>query len=459
MEIENILKQQKDFFKTHKTKDVNFRLKQLKNLRKAILDYEDKIYDALYKDLKKSKYNSYLNEIGIVLKEISYAINNLKKWSKDKKVNSGIFFLSKNFIKSEPLGQILVISPWNYPFNLAICPVIGAISAGNTIILKPSEISTHTAKVIEEMITKYFDEKYFKVILGDSKKTSKLLDFNFDYIFFTGSENIGKIVMQKAANNLTPLTLELGGKSPCIIDKDIDLDKTASRIINGKFMNAGQTCVAPDYLLVHSKIKDKLIKKLIEKIDFFYSKDIKNSNDYERIINEKHFNRLINYLKDVNIVYGGKNDIKDLFISPTLIDMKNIDDINNNKIMKEEIFGPILPIMEYNNLDEAIEFINSKPKPLALYIFSNNKKVQEKVLNETSSGGSCINDTIIHLTNLKLPFGGVGQSGFGAYHGKSSFNTFSHKKSILKNTNFFDIIMRFPPHKDSGIKILNKLMK
>jgi len=459
MEIENVLKQQKDFFKTHKTKDINFRIEQLKNLRTAILDYEDKIYEALYKDLKKSKYHSYLNEIGIVLKEISYAINNLKKWSKDKKVSSGMFLLSKNFIKSEPLGQILVISPWNYPFNLAICPVIGAISAGNTIVLKPSEISENTAKVIEEMVSKYFDEQYFKVILGDAKKTSKLLDFNFDYIFFTGSENIGKIVMQKAANNLTPLTLELGGKSPCIVDEDVDLEKTVSRIVNGKFMNAGQTCVAPDYLLVHSKIKDRLIRKLIDKIEVFYSKDVKNSNDYERIINEKHFKRIMSYLKDVNIIHGGESDVKDLFVSPTLIDMENIKDIKDSKVMKEEIFGPILPIIEYNNLDEVIDFINLKPKSLALYIFSDNKKIQKKILNETSSGGSCINDTIIHLANINLPFGGVGKSGFGAYHGKSSFDTFSHKKSVLINTNLFDIFMRFPPHKDSGIKMLNKLMK
>jgi len=370
-----------------------------------------------------------------------------------------MFLLSKNFIKSEPLGQVLVISPWNYPFNLALCPVIGAISAGNTIILKPSEISENTAKLIEEMISKYFDEKYFKVILGDSKRTSKLLDFNFNYIFFTGSQNVGKIVMQKAANNLTPLTLELGGKSPCIVDKDIDLDKTVSRIVSGKFMNAGQTCVAPDYLLVNSKIKDKLIEKLIEKIEVFYSKDIKNSNDYERIINEKHFKRVMSYLKDVNIIYGAQSDVKDLFISPTLIDMKNIEDIKDSKVMREEIFGPILPIIEYNNLEEAIGFINLRPKPLALYIFSNNKKIQEKILNETSSGGSCINDTIIHLANINLPFGGVGQSGFGAYHGKSSFDIFSHKKSVLINTNLFDIVMRFPPHKDSGIKMLNKLMK
>jgi len=387
-------------------------------------------------------------------------IKNLKKWTKPQKIKSTILFpLSKSFIITEPLGKILIISPWNYPFNLTIMPLIGAIAAGNKVILKPSEISTHTTKILQKIIKDNFNKKYIEIISGGPKETQKILNQKFDYIFFTGSENIGKIIMRKASKNLTPITLELGGKSPCIIDKETNLEKTASRIVYGKFLNTGQTCIAPDYLLINKEIKEKLIQKIIEKIEQLYTKNPEQSKDYGKIINKNHYERLSNYTKDKNtkIIYQtSKNNKKNLYFSPTLIEI-NIKN-KKSKITQEEIFGPILPIIEYNNLNQAIKYINNKPKPLALYIFSNSQTTQKKILNQTSSGTVCINDTIIQLANPHLPFGGVGNSGFGKYHGKSSFDTFSNKKSIMQNTTLFEIPKRYPPYNKLSLKLIKKIL-
>ena len=443
-------------FTSHKTKDINFRIKQLKKLKTAILEFEDKLSTALYKDLGKSKIEAYTTEIGFCLHELSLHIKNLKSWSKTEKVNTNwmMFPLAESFIQKEPLGNVLIIAPWNYPFGLSISPLIGAISAGNCVTLKPSEISSHTALIIQEMLEKHFDKKYIKVVQGGAKETQKLLKEKFDYIFFTGGEYVGKIVMEAASKNLTPVTLELGGKSPCVVDKNCNLEKTANRIVYGKFLNAGQTCIAPDYLLVDKNIKDKLIEKLKEKIDLFFGEEVENAQDFARIINDKHFSRLENYLKDVKVIFGGKTNKTTKFISPTIV-----ENAENKQIMQEEIFGPILPIIEYSDENEAIEFINKRAKPLALYIFSEDKKIQNNILSKTSSGGVCINDTILHIVNENLPFGGVGNSGFGKYHGKASFDTFSNTKSIFKNTTLFEIPKRFPPFNKITLKIMKKIFK
>jgi len=443
-------------FLSHKTKDVDFRIKQLKKLKTAILEFEDKLSEALYKDLGKSKIESYTTEIGFCLHELSLHIKNLKSWAKPEKVSTNwmMFPLAKSFIQKEPLGNILIIAPWNYPLQLSISPLIGAISAGNCATLKPSEISPHTAQVIQEMLEKHFDKKYIHVVQGSAKETQELLKENYNYIFFTGGEYVGKIIMEAASKNLTPITLELGGKTPCIVDKNCNLEKTANRIVYGKFLNAGQTCIAPDYLLVDKNIKDKLIEKLIEKINLFFGDNIENSKDFGKIINDKHFERLKNYLGEIKIIFGGKTNKATKFISPTIV-----ENTENKQIMQEEIFGPILPIIEYSDENKVIEFINKRAKPLALYIFSEDKEFQNNILNKTSSGGVCINDTILHVVNENLPFGGVGNSGFGKYHGKASFDTFSNTRSVFKNTTLFEIPKRFPPFDEMTLKIMKKIFR
>lgn len=435
---------------------MDFRIEQLKLLRKAIIETEDKILQAVYEDLHRPKFDAYITETGACYEHISHTLGNLKKWAHPEKVKGPrSFFFSTGKIIYEPYGISLIIGPWNYPFALAICPLIAAISAGNCAVVKPSEVSSYTAQVIEEMISKYFKPEYVAVMQGDAAFTGELLKEKFDYIFFTGGTKVGKIIMEAAAKNLTPLTLELGGKSPCLVDKSADVEKAAKRITWGKFLNAGQTCVAPDYLLVHKDVKDKIISAIRDKIRAFYSEDIKKSDGFARIINKNHFQRLSAYLKEGKIILGGNTDEQELFIEPTLIE--NISE--NAKIMQEEIFGPILPILEYSEINEVIEFINNRPKPLALYIFSENKKFQDEIINKTSSGGVCINDTIMHLSARDLPFGGVGDSGFGRYHGKAGFTAFSNQKSILHQTTLFDIPHRFPPYKEIDFKIIKRLVK
>jgi acyl-CoA reductase-like NAD-dependent aldehyde dehydrogenase len=452
-----IFRNQKEFFNTHKTKDLNFRIQQLKRLKEALKAHENKIADAMFADLKRSRPMTYYSEVGLSLKTISVTLNNLKKWAKPKSIKAShdLYPLSKCWIQYEPFGQVLLISPWNYPITLTMGPLIAAMSAGNTAILKPSEISSHASQAMSDMIGEYFDEEYITVCQGDASVAQQLLDLPFDHIMYTGGTQVGKIVMEAAAKHLTPVTLELGGKSPTIVDHTLDLPKTAKRIAMAKFINCGQTCIAPDYVFVHEKIATEFIGELKKWIVKFFTKDTHNSADYGKIINVRHFNRIRNYLKDGNIIFGGGMKEEDLFIEPTLM-----TDISfESPIMQEEIFGPLLPILTYSNLDDVLEYIRSRPKPLALYIYSNRKEIQKKVLAETSSGGVAINDSITQFISLHLPFGGVGSSGMGRYHGKFGFETFSHHKAVLKQTNLIDLKIKYPPVTEKSIKMLKMILK
>lgn len=436
----------KAFFNTHKTKNLKFRKQQLKLLSKNIKNHENELLDALYKDLGKSKVEAYATEIGMLLKSIKLMRKELKNWSKTKQTDTPLYlFPTKSYIKKEPYGTVLIIGPFNYPVQLVFEPLIGAIAAGNTAIVKPSELTPHVAIVIRDIIEDTFDETYVSVVEGGIEETQTLLSLPFDYIFFTGSEKVGKIVYEAAARKLIPVTLELGGKSPVIVDDTANIKVASERISFGEFTNAGQTCVAPDYILVQRKVKNDLIKALKKTITEFYGENIEKSPDFGRIVNQKHFNRLndlIQIHKD-NVVFGGNSSKEDLYIEPTLLD--NIT--NDNKIMKEEIFGPILPIITYDNFDEVLEIIQSKSKPLSLYLFSEDENMTHRVLEELSFGGGAINDTLMHLANPNLPFGGVGSSGIGQYHGKYSFDTFSHMKSYTFKSTRLESSLFFPPYK------------
>ena len=446
---------QRQFFNSKVTLSYSFRMEQLKKLRNLIVDNERAILDALHADLRKSDFEGYGTEVGFCLGEIDHTIKHLKSWMKPKRVATPLFHsIGSSHLYSDPFGVTLIISPWNYPFQLLIAPLIGAICAGNTAILKPSELAPNTSKLIDELISKNFNPEYIAVVLGAVEESRALLEERFDYIFFTGGVEIGRYVYQCAAKYLTPVTLELGGKSPCIVDENINLEVASRRILWGKFTNAGQTCVAPDYLLVDEKVKDKLLAKMKIHLKEFFGDDPQLSPDYGRIINERHFDR-INRLIDSNKVFtGGKTDKSDLYISPTILENITTDDA----VMGQEIFGPVLPVITYKNVNEAIDFVNKNEKPLAFYIFSENKSFSEKVLQETSGGGGCINDTLMHLGNANLPFGGVGESGIGAYHGASTFDTFSHKKSVHKKSTITDLKIRYAPYKNN-LPILKQLMK
>ena len=450
------IEKQKEFFASGETKSITYRVRMLRTLRKAILAYEQNIFAALHRDLKKSKFEAYTAEIGQCLAEITFVLKHLKKWMQPQRVGgSKLFPLSSGWIVPEPLGISLILSPWNYPFKLAVSPLIASLAAGNCVILKPSEISKNTESILAKMITENFDDRSVSVVCGGPDAAQKLLEHKFDYIFYTGSETVGKIVMKAAAQHATPLTLELGGKSPCVVDENCNLERAAKRITWGKFLNAGQTCVAPDFLLVHKNAREKLIREMKKWIEKFYGERPCDSADYGRIINESHFDRLSKLLKDGKVVLGGQTNREELYISPSVIE----DIPDNASLMNEEIFGPILPVLEFNNVSGAIDLINKKPKPLALYIFSRDKGFQQRIISETSSGSVCINDTIVHLTVPNLPFGGVGKSGFGRYHGKAGFDTFSNPKSVFRQTMLFDIPKRFPPADELGLKILRYLLK
>lgn len=456
-DIKSVFNKQKEFFYLGKTNDINFRIDNLKRLKQVIKKNEDKILDALKKDLGKSNFESYATEVGLVYDEINKHIKNIKRWSKIEKTKSPIvYYPAKSYIYKEPYGVTLIIGPFNYPFQLVIAPLIGAISAGNTAIIKPSENTKNTSILLEEMINENFQEEYLKVVspLEGKEVVSYLLDLPFDYIFFTGSIRVGKIVMEKAAKNLVPVTLELGGKSPCIVDKDAKLELAAKRIVWGKFLNVGQTCVAPDYLCVHSSVKDKLLKLIVEEIHKQFGTEVKNSPDYSRVINTASLNRLKEYLNDGEIYYGGNFDITELYMEPTILTNVDVD----SNVMTEEIFGPILPVIEFDNIQDIISFINKREKPLALYYFSENKKSINNILRSTTSGGATINDTVIHVANGNLPFGGVGNSGMGSYHGKASFDAFTHKRSVMERGTFVEFNVRFAPYKEK-INILKKIMK
>lgn len=442
----NIIEQKfydsKAFFNTQQTKDISFRKEQLKKLSKAIKSYESDILEALYTDLGKNKVEAYATEIGITLKSIKNARKELKNWTKTKNVDTPLYlFPTKSYIKKEPYGTVLIIAPFNYPFQLVFEPLIGAIAAGNTAIIKPSELTPNVARVIKRLINETFDANYIEVIEG----TQTLIHLPFDYVFFTGSENVGKIVYQAASENLVPVTLEMGGKSPVIVDETANIKVASERICFGKFTNAGQTCVAPDYILVHESVKDDLITALSKTLREFYGQNIQQSPDYGRIVNLKHYHRLTSLLNSaqMNIVFGGHSDEDERYIEPTLLDHVT----NDSAIMQEEIFGPILPILTYQSLDEAIAFIHQRPKPLSLYLFSEDENATQRVINELSFGGGAINDTLMHLANPKLPFGGVGASGMGRYHGKYSFDTFTHEKSYIFKSTRLESGVHLPPYK------------
>lgn len=438
-----IVTDQRLFFNTNQTKPLAFRLEQLKILKQAILENEAAIKKALKADLNKPEFEAYTTEIGICLEEIKYALKHLKSWIKPKSITTPLPYLpASSKIYSEPLGVVLIIGAWNYPLQLVISPLVGAIAAGNCAVLKPSELALHTSNLLAEIILKYFDSSFISVVEGGKEVTQQILEQKFDHIFFTGSTQVGKSIMSAAAKQLTPVTLELGGKSPCIVDADTHLEHTARRIVWGKFLNAGQTCVAPDYLLVDKIIKKDLLECLKKAIQEFYGTTPETSPDYARIINQHHFQRLSSLLENGTIMVGGDTNFSDYYIAPTIIDAVSPEDA----VMQEEVFGPILPVIEYTTLQEAIAFVNTKPKPLALYFFSNNKQHQQQVLQSTASGGVCLNDTIVHMAFPGMPFGGVGDSGMGRYHGKISFETFSHQRSLLNKSFWLDIKLRYAPY-------------
>ncbi|ATD56025.1 aldehyde dehydrogenase [Clostridium chauvoei] len=456
-EILDIFNGQKNFYNLGNASDIEFRINNLKKLKAIIKENEDKIIESLKKDLGKSSFESYATEIGIVYDEINLHIKNIKRWSKRRKLRTSIIhYPAKSYIYKEPYGVVLIIGPFNYPFQLLMAPLVGAISAGNCAILKPSEHTINTSRLIEKIINENFDKEYVRVVnpLGGKEVVSYLLELKFDYIFFTGSVGVGKIVMERASKNLVPVTLELGGKSPCIIDKDVKIDVAAKRLVWGKFLNAGQTCVAPDYVYVHKDIKEKFLKAVVKEIKLQFGEEIKESDDFPRIVNKNSINRIIEYINQGDIYFGGSYDLEDLYIEPTIL--TNIK--QGSRVLEEEIFGPILPVLEFTDIKDVIAYVNSKEKPLALYYFSESNNDIEYVLKNTTSGGVTINDTVIHVASSYLPFGGVGNSGIGSYHGKASFDTFTHEKSVIKRGTFIEIPVRFAPYGDK-IKILKKLMK
>lgn len=453
--LQTLFENQRYFFATGKTREVAFRKEALKKLRSAILMHEEELYEALHKDLHKSPFESYASEIGFVLEELRFHLKKVKKWAKPKHVGSSIVSFPASAYKThEPLGTVLIIAPWNYPFQLMMAPLIGAISAGNTVIIKPSEIAENTAAVIEKMMNSSFEKEYIHVVTGGVEVSQTLLKFKFDHIFFTGSPRVGKIVMQSAAKQMVPVTLELGGKSPCIVDETAPLKLTARRIVWGKLLNAGQTCIAPDYLFVHEKIKEPLIKALTEAIKKAYGEDARKSPDYPRIITRANMERLSTLLDGAKIVYGGRYDMKEKYFEPTILDDVNFD----LPVMQQEIFGPILPVLTYRDADEIIAQVNARPRPLALYVFSKNSAFRKKIISNIPAGGVTVNDTLMHIVSNKLPFGGVGNSGIGKYHGYYSFETFSNAKPVVYRGTWLDVPIRYAPY-GKKLRIVKYLMR
>lgn len=434
--------------------DINFRKEKLKKLLHVISQQEDAIIKALHKDFKKPDFETFLTEINVVKSDLKDAIKNIKAWAKPKKVRASILnFPSSDYIYSEPYGKTLIISPWNYPFQLALCPAIASYAAGNSVVLKPSELTPNTSSLLSKIIRETFDVKEFVAVLGDADVAKNLLEKRWDYIFFTGSVAVGKEVAKAAAKNLTPVTLELGGKNPCIVHENANLEITARRIVWGKFINAGQTCIAPDYILAHEKIKVKLLSLLKIEIEKAYGENPQLSKDFTRIINKKNWSRLLGLIEEKQVFCGGISDEDDLYISPTLIDEPSLE----SPIMKEEIFGPLLPILSYTTENDLQKIISRYEKPLSLYVFTESKAFAEEIIQKFSFGGGCINDTVVHFSNKNLPFGGVGNSGIGSYHGKKSYETFSHQKSILKKATWFDNPIRYAPYKNK-LKFIRKIL-
>ncbi|WP_342718613.1 aldehyde dehydrogenase [Bacillus paramycoides] len=455
MSVSSIVNKQKAYFYNGHTRSIEVRKNNLNKLYEGIQRFEEEIFQALKLDLNKSAHESFTTEVGYVLKEISFQLKHISSWSKPKRVRTALtHFGSKGKVVPEPYGVTLIIAPWNYPFQLAIAPLVGALAAGNTIVLKPSELTPNVSKVLTRMLGELFQEELVAVVEGGVEESTALLKEPFDYIFFTGSVGVGKVIMEAAAKQLTPLTLELGGKSPCIVHKDAKIDVTARRIVWGKFLNAGQTCVAPDYMYVHASVKEQLIEALRHEIEEQYGKEPLHNDNYVRIVSERHFERLCTFLKDGKTVIGGNYKRETLHIEPTVLTNVTWE----SAVMEDEIFGPILPIIEYDNIEEVIDTIQQHPKPLALYVFSEDKEVQRQVTSNISYGGGCINDVVYHLATPYLPFGGVGSSGLGSYHGEESFRTFSHYKSILVQSTAFDMKIRYSSTK-SALKFIRKLLK
>lgn len=436
----DVVHKQRVFFESGQTRDVAYRKQALIRLKQGLAEYEQELLAALKTDMGKSEAEGYMSEFAPVLLEINHTLHNLRAWSKPKRVKTPLSLMGgTSRIYSEPYGVTLIISPWNYPISMAIWPLIGAIAAGNCAVIKPSELTPAVARVLTRMLRSLFPPEYVVSLEGGVETSTALLRNAFDYIFFTGSMRVGRIVMEAAAAHLTPVTLELGGKSPCIVAEDANLRLAAKRIVWGKLMNSGQTCVAPDYLYVHSSVKDQLIRHIQQYVEEVYGTDMLQNASYPRVLNDKQYQRLHRFLEQGNIICGGRSDESALRIELTLIDGITWEDA----VMQEEIFGPILPVLEYEQLDEVIEAVNRQPKPLACYVFTASKEVEQRVIKEIPFGGGCVNDTVIHLSTPYLPFGGVGSSGMGSYHGKASFDQFSHHKSILKQTTRFDLPVRY----------------
>ena len=450
-----LIQKQQAYFLTGETKNIQFRLKQLKILREVVVQNENLIFESLRKDLHKSEFESYVTEIGVVLEEISYHIKHLKKWAKAKRVkNPLMIFPASSYQTYEPKGNVLIMSPWNYPFQLVFAPLIGAISAGNTAVIKPSEISIATTHLIKKIINNAFNTEYIEVINGGAEEVMELLKLDFNHIFFTGSERVGRIVLETAAPKLIPVTLELEGRNPCIIDEKVNVKQTARRIIWGKLINAGQSCIAPNCLLVHEKIKDKLLPELVNAIKQFYGDNPLESEEYPRIVNKVNMERLVAMLEGADVYWGGGYDMEKLYFEPTILNNVTFD----MPSMRSEIFGPILPVITYSSIDKLISMLRTCPNPLALYFFSNNKKHVRRILDSVPAGGVTINDTMMHFVNNKLPFGGIGNSGIGKYHGKFSFEVFSNQKPVVYKATWIDIPIRYAPFKNN-IKYFRKLMK
>lgn len=453
--IPKIMELQKAFFDSGGTRDIDVRIEKLKALEKVIQKRKKAICKALYNDFQKPEFETVITETSFILSELKYIIKHLRSWAKPKRVSSTLLnFPSRDFIFSEPYGACLILAPWNYPFQLKVSPAIGAIAAGNTVVLKPSEYSPYTAEIVEEIFAEVFEPEWVSVVQGNASASQKLLEEKWDYVFFTGSVSVGRIVNKAIAPHLTPATLELGGKSPCIVHRSAKIELAAKRIVWGKFINAGQTCIAPDYILIDAEVKSKFYEAVKKEITAAFGEHPKASPDFARIINQKNFDRLTALLNSEKCIIGGATDNDSLYISPTLLDEPSLD----SEVMQDEIFGPILPVISYTSESEISKIINKYPKPLSLYIFSEEKKFSEMILQKFSFGGGTVNDVLVHIANKNLPFGGVGNSGYGAYHGKYSFDTFSHKKSISKRGTWIDIPLRYAPY-GNKLKMAKKLLK
>src|SRR5690554_1622627 len=452
-QLKDLIKAQHVYFNTNATKEINFRVKQLKKLKSVLKDNESKVYEAIYKDFKKSEFDTFTNELSLLYLDIDEAVSKVQKWSKRIRVRTNLLnFPAKSFIYPEPLGTCLVIGAWNYPIQLSFAPVIAAIAAGNTVVLKPSEVPSETSRIIAELVNSNFDQSFFCSVEGGVETTTALLDLKWDKIFFTGSVNVGRIVYQAAAKHLTPVTLELGGKSPAFVSENCNLDIAVNRIVWGKFLNAGQTCIAPDYILVAASIQDEFLEKLKERIiemDFSF----KNEN-YVQIINDRNYKRLEELVDRDKIYYSGEQDSGSRYFAPVVL--KNVS--FSDKIMEDEIFGPILPVIPYEDLSWAINEVKKRAKPLSCYVFTNDSSYKTRIIDEISFGGGAVNDTVMHIANSKLPFGGVGNSGIGSYHGKAGFDTFTHYKSILDKGTWFDPNIKYPPYSPKKLKLIRWVM-